>query len=159
MRHLKSNTIKWVFLFFVIYLPVQYMLIGLAGIIGSELWPSFALPGFKKVPTTEQRIQVVKPVFYIVDAESSTETKINANELFEGLQTSQVQGFIRTNFSQPKQYPTAAKRWLQSRTELLYPNNTARALVVRWKLIVYEQADSDVVEVNRETLRVITVPF
>ncbi|MDZ7682589.1 MAG: hypothetical protein U5J63_12985 [Fodinibius sp.] len=97
MQNLSKYTVKRIFLFFLIYLPIQYMLIGIAGIVGSEPWPTFALPGFKKVATTGQQIQVVKPLFFVeMYSDKGTEIEVSPEELFEGLQPSQVTG-IYTN--------------------------------------------------------------
>lgn len=157
---LRRKTVKKIFLFFLIYLPFQYLLVGISGLAGSEPWPAFVLPGFKQVHTTSSQTQVLNPQFYVQfrDAQTS-DVEISPYKLFKGIQPSQLQGFLRTNFSQPAKYSNEGKKWLEFRLNKLYPNTDPIELKVRWEKIVFEHTKEKVTEVSRENLRVITIPL
>lgn len=156
---MRRKTVKTIFLFFLIYLPVQYMLIGIAGLAGTEPWPAFALPGFKQVYSTSSETQVIDPQFYIKFEDSQTEKKVAPAELFQGLQPSQLYGFIRTNFMQPGEYSSEVKSWLKHRTKLLYPDKPIGMLYIRWNSIIFERRGGKLQETSAETMRVITIPM
>lgn len=154
--------IRRVVIFFLIYLPLQYALIGICGYVMSEPWPTFALPGFKNVYSTEGQATVVKPFFYAEMRNSLGEyheTKISEYELFDGLQKSQVQGFIRTHFSEPKEFSREARQWLQDQVEQINPDYEGTGLKVIWREIVYEPGKDDVQIVPGDDIKVIEISF
>lgn len=162
MIQLSRKSVKSVFIFFLIYLPIQYLWIGIAGIIWSEPWPSFALPGFKNIYATEEYSRIPKPSFYaVVEGESgeSLELEISEFHLFDGIQPSQLQGFFRTHFSEPKNYSSKAKQWLQHQVEQEYPDTKIGGLKVVWKQITY-QHDGDSMSVHSQNeINVLTISF
>jgi len=160
MYSLRRQTVKKLFLFFLIYLPVQYIFIGISGVLWSEPWPAFALPGFKNVPNTQNQTQVLKPYFYIqLDDSTGAEIEVEPSELFNGIQPSQLQGFIRTNFSQPKEFDRDVRQWFNRQITRMYPSVKAKTLKIRWKNVFYGQSEKRVVEISRENVRVVTIPF
>ena len=155
----RERVIK-VFIFFLIYLPVQYAFIGISGVIWSEPWPAFALPGFKNVPSTQIQTQVLRPYFYIQLADSAgAEIEVEPPELFDGIQPSQLQGFIRTNFSRPKEFDREVRQWFNRQITRTYPSIKAKTLKIRWKNVFYGQSEKGVVEKSRENVRVVTIPL
>lgn len=131
MLHLSRKTVKYVFLFFIFYLPVQYLVIGVAGVLLSESWPAFALPGFKKVYTVEDQVQIIKPFFYTELTNDPDEyNQISEFQLFNGIQASQLQGFLRTHFSEREEYSKEAKQWLKQQIEREYSGMKSTGLKI-----------------------------
>ncbi len=149
--------VKRVFFFFLVFLPFQYGLIGLAGLMGSEPWPAFALPGFKSVHTVQSQSEVISPLFYARSEETYRE--ISASELFQGIQPSQLQGFIRKNFSQQQQYSEEVQRWLKERIHQIYPEVSVSALKIVWEKTVYERIGDQLQIDSVENEKVITISF
>lgn len=164
MIQLSRTTIKSVFIFFLIYLPLQYLWIGIAGVVWSEPWPSFALPGFKNVYVVDGYTQIQKPFFYVQVEETpgkSLELEVSEYKLFDGLQPSQLQGFFRTHFSEPKSLSTEAKQWLQHQIELVYgdPGTKARGLKVVWKQITYRHIGDSLLVDSQKKMNQFIISF
>lgn len=160
MLKLSRKTVKRIFLFFIFYLPVQYLMIGIAGVLLSEPWPAFALPGFKKVYTTEDQAQVIKPFFYTELVNQPGEyMQISEFQLFNGIQTSQLQGFLRTHFSEPEEYSSKAKQWLRQQIEQEYPDMKSTELRIVWKRTIYEQTGDRMSLHSVDDVEEITISF
>lgn len=162
MIKLKKKTVQRVFIFFLLYLPLQYALVGVFGLLISEPWPAFALPGFKNVHTAESQTKVVRPHFYArVNNKSGyfQEVQVSEYKLFDGIKESQMQGFIRTHFSEQKLFSNDGRQWLQDRVEQIYPESESNELKVVWREITYTQkADKLTIEFG-EDVKVITISF
>lgn len=157
---MRCKSIKRVFVFFLIYLPVQYLFIGIAGVFWSEPWPSFALPGFKNIYTTEGQSQIQKPFFYAeVEDESKELVEMSEFHLFDGLQPSQLQGFIRTHFSKAQNYSREAKQWLQKLIKQQHPDINSTGLKVTWKQITYEPSGDSMLVRSEKNIDEITISF
>jgi hypothetical protein len=139
---------------------VQYLVIGIAGVLLSEPWPTFALPGFKKVYTTEDQAQVLKPFFYAeLEDQPGEYTQISEFQLFDGIQVSQLQGFLRKHFSEPQEYSKVAKLWIQQQLELGYPAINSAGLRVIWKRTIYEQSGDSMFVHSVDDVEEITISF
>lgn len=156
MLSLGREQVKKVFLFFIVFLPIQYIYIGVVGVLWSEPWPAFALPGFKTVYTNQEQIEVTKPLFY-AQLQNGKEIEVGSAELFSGIQQSQLQGFIRTNFSEEKSFSDGVKDWLRKELKRMHPEKIPENLSIRWTQILYEKTDASVSEISRETTRVIKI--
>lgn len=164
MIQLSRKSVKRVFIFFLIYLPIQYLWIGIAGSVWSEPWPSFALPGFKNIYATEEYGRILKPFFYaeVEGKEESGENvdlEISAFHLFDEIQPSQLQGFFRTHFSEPKNYNTKTKQWLKHQVEQEYPDTEIGGLKVVWKQITYLHSGNSISVHSQKEINVVTISF
>lgn len=158
MVKLRRKSVKRVFVFFLIYLPLQYLFIGISDVLWSEPWPSFALPGFKNIYTTEGQSRILKPFFYAeVENESREFVEISEVHLFDGIQPSQLQGFLRTHFSEPQKYSTEAKQWLQKLVKQQHPDINSTELKVVWKEIAYEPSGDSMLVNSEENIVEITI--
>lgn len=138
----KPESVNRLFIAFIIYLPVQYLGVGIVGALMSEPWPAFVLPGFKNVYDTEKRVEIDEPRFYIIS--NGEDIRISHFELFEGLQASQMQGFIQSNFRKPVQYSKEAKEWLKNRAESVFPDVKVDGIKISWIGMVFDQVDGEV---------------
>lgn len=162
VREFNEKSIKKVFVFFLVYLPLQYAMVGVVGVLLSEPWPTFTLPGFKNVFTTERQTKVVKPHFYVKMNNRSgdyKEIQVSEHKLFDGLLESQMQGFIRTHFSEPQSFSRNAQQWLKDRVEQLYPESESTELRVVWKEVLFEQKAKEVAVKSGDNVKVITISF
>jgi hypothetical protein len=158
MKITSTTTIKRIFLFFVFYLPFQYMIVGIAGVLDSEPWPAFVLPGFKSVYATQDHVEMTEPRFTAL-APANTVVEVDVHQLFKGLPTSKMQGFLKSNFSNQTEYSSEAKEWLEHRLGKLYPRKKFSALKVEWIQIIYDQQGDSVRIIDKVRLKSVTIPF
>lgn len=96
---MKRKNIKRVFLFFIIYLPIQYGLVGILGYYYSEPWPAFVFPGFKNVYVFESGYEINQTRFELLDTVNDQEAEFTPNQLFSEIPVSKISGFMRARFS------------------------------------------------------------
>lgn len=140
---MKKKSVKKIFIFFLIYLPLQYGAVGLIGVLYSEPWPAFVLPAFQNVDATPQYISVKEAQFF-VSRHGDQPLQLAPPKIFSGLEQSQLRGFLRTHFSEPGQWADPEKEtvvWLQKQIAKGYPSvNDLRNLEVRWIETYYSVA-------------------
>lgn len=135
------------------------MLVGIVGVLHSEPWPAFVLPGFKSVYEAKGQVEITSPKFFVKWQNSHVSKKeIAASTLFSGLQQSQLQGFIRSNFSQTD-YSPEARNWLKKRLLQIYPDSSIAALEVAWIPISYQPMGDSIQVSNGESTQTITIPL
>ncbi len=126
MTNLKDRQrVKWLFLFIIIYLPVQYGIVGIVGLHHSEPWPSFVFPGFRSVPIAGlQPYSHIDTEFHLYKSDGSEPVVVSGMELFQWVPRSQSRGFLRTHFFEPEeieQYSPEMKLWLNEQICQTYP--------------------------------------
>ncbi|MEX0661974.1 MAG: hypothetical protein WD381_00945 [Balneolaceae bacterium] len=99
---MKRKTVKRVFLFFIIYLPIQYGLVGIVGYYHSEPWPSFVFPGFKNVYVYDGGYEIQQIEFELTDSAGDEVAELSSNEFFSEIPRSMTSGFISARFSDQK---------------------------------------------------------
>lgn len=132
---MKKNTVKKIFIFFLIFLPLQYAAVGIVGLEKSEPWPAFVLPAFQNADATPKYISVKEPVLSIADSAGVIVDKVPPNKIFIGIQESQIQGFFRTHFSDSTRWEgekAEARKWLANCVGQLYPSSNLQSLNVYW---------------------------
>ncbi len=150
------KTVKRIFLFFIIYLPIQYVLVGVVGLTHSEPWPAFVLPGFKSVYATGDQVEIQQARFIAyAEIDSRSGTEVEASSLFDGLPQSQLQGFLNSNFRGQTGFSRDAKRWLRNRLTEINPQRSYSELQVQWEAVTY----SNNRVVSREKVETITIPL
>lgn len=157
-KSMQPKTIKRIFLFFIFYLPFQYMLVGVVGLKYSEPWPAFVFPGFKSVYATEGNVEIDEARFFAVPENRSGErVEITPSDLFKGLPASQLQGFLRSNFSEQREFSDEVKHWFQQQLERLYPDQIFTLLQLEWSVVTYHQDGNSVSIEDRETTQTIII--
>lgn len=104
-----------------IFLPLQYAVVGIVGFYDSEPWPAFVFPGFKSVPVMNGAFETEQKVFELIsDDEGGEKLQITPAELFPDIPVSQLSGFLRQNFSADRDFDSLspeARRWLRNQAE------------------------------------------
>jgi len=157
-----KRSVTVLFIFFVAYLPLQYGAVGVVGLMASEPWPAFVLPGFKNIYSAGDRVTVLQPRFYARwEKDSLQKRRVEEQQLFEGIQPSQLLGFIRTHFRDSVKAAALgpeARRWLRHNLERVLPEATApAALEVEWARVSYSQTGREVRIVNETVEKAITI--
>lgn len=116
-----KKRVKKLFIVVMIFLPVQYVVVGIVGFTDAEPWPAFVFPGFKSVPVFEGAFETEQKVFKLVPV-SNQEGAISQTpaEIFPEIPVSQLSGFIRQNFSEGRDFISISdegKKWLLNRAE------------------------------------------
>lgn len=96
---MSAKTVKRIFLFFLIYLPLQYAVIGIVGYYDTEPWPTFAFPGFKNVYVFDGLYEIPDYQFELTDENNDRIAILTPGQLFQEIPTSKLNGFMRANFS------------------------------------------------------------
>lgn len=148
--------VKLVVVPILIYLPIQYGVVGMVDVIASEPWPAFVLPGFKNIYSTQDRVEIVEPHFYARwGGEHPPKQIVPAQVLFDGLQPSQLQGFIRTHFQDSTKvaaFSPQTRMWLRQKVQKVFPDRAPPvALEVVWARVTYDQTGTGV-RVDHETV-------
>lgn len=121
MGELSSKTVKRIFIFFIIYLPIQYAIVGIIGLNSSEPWPAFVFPGFKNVYVYGGNYQINEFLLEI-EADSSGLSdlqELTPQEFFYEIPRSQVSGFLRATLGSEDKIEGLTSEsidWFQRRT-------------------------------------------
>jgi len=112
---MNKKTIRRLFIGVMIFLPLQYIMVGFVGLYDAEPWPAFVFPVFDDAFETEQKVFNLEPK----DEQAENVQKLPV-ELFPDIPVSQLSGFIRQNFSTDRDsasISSEAKKWLLNRAE------------------------------------------
>lgn len=115
-----EKTVRKIFIFILILLPLQYIAVGVAGIYYSEPWPAFVFPGFKNVYVYEGMYELPESHFELFNSKHNTIARLTPLQLMPELPRSQIAGFMRTHFQDEnsiKRLSDEAKNWLKEKSE------------------------------------------
>lgn len=107
--------VRKLFIFVLIFLPLQYVLVGIIGSLQSEPWPAFVFPGFKNVYVYEDGYELRDVIFEIHQESEEEPVRLSSLRIFPEIPPSQISGFVRTHFSTPDQVNhlnEESKKWL-----------------------------------------------
>lgn len=113
---MSKKVVKNLFIGVLIWLPVQYGMIGIIGYYHSEPWPALVFPGFKNVYVHEGGFEITQTRFEVLTESSIKPVILQPQQLFPEIPLSQLPGFIRTHFSDAEAIQTIspqAVRWLE----------------------------------------------
>lgn len=155
--------IRILFLFFLLYLPVQYGLVGLVSLTHSEPWPAFLFPGFKSVHNFESGTYTISELqIHAWEEDAASPIVISPRELFSGIPLSQSQGFLRTHFADSRQAAelgTDARQWLREEVSAIRPDVYPHRIDLVWlENRYFVERRSDGPQATRETGR-LTLTF
>ncbi len=95
-----KKNVRQLFIAIMIFLPLQYGVVGIVGELHSEPWPAFTLPGFKNVYVTDDHlIRIEQKWFLVYEIDLAEPIELRPQEMFPKIPLSQVPGFMRTHFS------------------------------------------------------------
>lgn len=98
MENSRRGKIRKGFYVFFAYLIFQYVMVGVIGVIHSEPWPAFTLPGFKNVFDKGDFIEHRVPVF-VVTGEAGEEHILRPSQVFRDIPVSHHNGIMRHQFN------------------------------------------------------------
>ncbi len=133
---MESNKVRTVFIFFFIWLPMQYIVVGIVGYKWSEPWPAFVYPGFKNIYVDEEGFAINKSEFLIGIPNSDTSVAIPPYKFFPEIPRSQIQGFMRTHFSDEEtvqEMDDDVKTWISEHARSFIDDHQEYTLSVIWK--------------------------
>lgn len=128
---MNKKTIRRLFIGVMIFLPLQYAMVGIVGLYDAEPWPAFVFPGFKSVPVIDDAFETEQKVFELVPADEKADTlKKSPAELFPDIPVSQLSGFMRQNFSDDTVISPEGRKWLLERAEHAADTDLKKVLLV-----------------------------
>lgn len=95
---MSEKTVRKLFIFILLFLPLQYILVGIIGYYKTEPWPAFVFPGFKSVYQQEGNYLIRQTFFELYNNENEKISTLQPYQLFEELPRSQIAGFTRVLF-------------------------------------------------------------
>lgn len=127
MCNLSNQTVKRLFIFALIYLPLQYAIVGIVGLKSSEPWPAFVFPGFKSVYVYGDNYQINQIIVEVETGETRLLREFTPQQFFYEIPNSQVAGFLRSNFDTAEDFAvfeTTTRQWLRERARELVNTST-----------------------------------
>lgn len=137
------------FVVVLVWLPVQYALVGLLGSRYGEPWPAVVMPGFQRVWDTSEQIVLPTVVLEVHFADGARATVPHA-ALLHDLPRSHHRAFLEAAFrpetlsgragTERARHPEAVG-WLRARLGTLYPGRRPVRLDARWVEMIYRPGD------------------
>jgi|SRR6056297_97060 len=122
MCNLSNQTVKRLFIFVLIYLPLQYAIVGIVGLKSSEPWPAFVFPGFKSVYVYGDSYQLNDFVFAVEINDNRLMREFTPRQFFYEIPNSQLAGFVRTNLESAEDsiaFDSSTRKWFHERGDEL----------------------------------------
>lgn len=114
---MSKRVVRNLFIAVIIWLPLQYGIVGIVGFYHSEPWPAFVFPGFKSVYVYDEGFEISRTQFEVFTADSDEPVILIPQQLFGDIPLSQVPGFVRTHFSDDGSLAglsREARQWLRA---------------------------------------------
>ncbi|MCC5940942.1 MAG: hypothetical protein JJU37_05315 [Balneolaceae bacterium] len=114
---MSRKTVRTLFIALLIYLPLQYAVVGIVGYYDAEPWPAFVFPGFKSVYVYDDGFEITRTVFDVETVHRQRSHDMSPQVLFPEIPLSQIPGFVRTHFSDDESVQNISedgKAWLRS---------------------------------------------
>lgn len=115
---MNPKAVKKIFIFFLIYLPLQYAVVGIVGYYTSEPWPAFVFPGFKNVYVYGDTYEINQYMIEVHNREGLRIGEFTPAQYFYEIPTSQVAGFLRSNLDNVEDFQafdSETRRWFRDR--------------------------------------------
>jgi hypothetical protein len=132
---MSRKKVKRVMIFFILFLPLQYALVGVSDSLKSEPWPALVLPAFKNSFGSKKQLFTHQVAFSVKDKKNKKLRELDPAKLFPNIPKSQLSGFLRLHFSDSLKiadFNTQTRKWLRRRVEQLQPAGHPQKLVVKW---------------------------
>lgn len=164
------RTVRKIFIAIMIFLPLQYLMVGIIGSFQSEPWPAFVFPGFKNVYHTADIITLRNPVFYGLNPDSSY-TVLSTSAILKGIPRSHHRQFLRFQFDRfgidrsdnTKFLSENGIAWLDKQLEYAgYSNYSSERIILVWtsetyrvvenKLSLVRSEGTDTIRISRKVI-------
>lgn len=107
---MSEKTVRKIFIVILIFLPLQYILVGILGYYKAEPWPAFVFPGFKNVYQIQDHYLIRETRFEFYNPQGEKITSIQPHRFFPELPRSQIAGLMRSLFPAQKEMPEFSPR-------------------------------------------------
>jgi len=132
---MKKNTIRKIFIALIIWLPLQYGIVGIVGHYQSEPWPAFVFPGFKNVFVFNDHY-VLNQTYFEVQGDEGETVQLKPGHLFQEMPNSKINGFMRSVFPDQNHvdsFNQSTINWLYQRAGEVTELRVERLEVVRMR--------------------------
>lgn len=130
---MNSKTVRNLFIFFLIWLPVQYGLAGYFGAISREPWPVFTFPGFKSVYVNQGLYEIPQTYFELYNTRGEKTGTFKPYQFFPELPRSQISGFMRTHFQDVnsiERLSDETRNWLKTNSRQITDSDVTSVEVI-----------------------------
>ena len=156
--------IRFTFIVIMIFLPLQYVLVGIVGNQRSEPWPTFVFPGFKSIYHSKDATTIEAPIFEIFDKDGN-EYELKPAEVLRGIPLSHHSAIMRYQFKRYsidrenniKYLSSEGMDWLLNQLEENeIDNQNIHSIQVVWYNKNFKKLESNMILADRiETDRII----
>lgn len=145
---MKKKQIRHLFIFMLVFLPLQHAVVGLIGYMRSEPWPAFVFPGFKNVYDSGDTITLRNPYFYAMQDDEEL-LHIPTEKVFRGIPVSHHRGILRYQFDRYKVDDKSRQKFFSE-----HGSNWFRAQLAAGGYALREDADAPLYLIwKKETFR------
>ncbi len=95
---MSEEKVRKIFISVLIFLPLQYIIVGIVGHSDAEQWPAFVFPGFKNVYETERIYNIHQTRFEVYNSSDEKIASLSPHLFFAGVPRSQIAGLTRSFF-------------------------------------------------------------
>lgn len=130
---MSEKTVRKIFIVILIFLPLQYIMVGVLGYYKAEPWPAFVFPGFKNVYQSQDYYLIQETQFEFYNPQGLKLTGIQPYRFFPELPRSQIAGLMRSLFpaqKEMKEFSPAAKEFLYENSKRIAGEDVSRMEVV-----------------------------
>lgn len=130
---MSEKTVRKIFIVILIFLPFQYIMVGIVGYYKAEPWPAFVFPGFKNVYQTDDHYLIRQTLFEFYDTEEQKITSIQPHRFFPELPRSQIAGLMRSIFPPKKElmeFSPRARDFFYENSKKIAGQNVSRMEIV-----------------------------
>lgn len=141
-----SSAVRSLFVLAVLVLLLQYALVGLFGLYGTEPWPAVVLPGFKKVYDHSEAIRVERPVLH-VQLENGNRMTVPPSQFLASFPRSHHPSFLEAQCRPASLSGTAqsercrvpeGRQWFLQRADTLFPDQSIQNVTVTWEAVRFD---------------------
>ncbi|MEX2641447.1 MAG: hypothetical protein WD266_12215 [Balneolales bacterium] len=150
---MSHSTVRRIFIFFLVFLPVQYGFVGLAGHLGMvEPWPALVFPGFKNVYDGEEGITLVYSRLSVILADSSRQA-VPVPEFLRAVPHSHHRAIMAGQFNavSAKNLNAETRSWVYNRLRTETGRTDIIRLDIEWINKFYQVQNREVIT-RTETL-------
>lgn len=157
---MSEKNVRNIFILILIFLPLQYVLVGIVGYYKAEPWPAFVFPGFKNVYETEQNYQIYQTRFEVYNSSLEKISSLFPNLFFAGIPRSQIDGLTRTLVQKIRieSLSPEARSFLLEKSRQLTNQDIQRLEIIYRKDVLKPGADGNEIDsVHADTIATIKV--
>lgn len=160
---MSAKNVRKIFISILIFLPLQYIVVGIVGYYKAEPWPAFVFPGFKNVYETEESFEIHQTRIEVYNLTEEKIASLTPNLIFSGLPRSQIDGLTRINFNDKAKidsFSSEAKSFLFESSKQLTNNEISRLeFIYRNDVLTWSTEGIQIDSVDADTIGMIEVEF